>query len=167
MDKNEQLPFRIGHGFDVHAFCPGDHVMLGGVRIVSDFGLQAHSDGDVVLHAICDAMLGAAGCGDIGQHFPDTDSRYKNIDSSMLLQHVCRLINETGYKLANLDVTVVAQYPKLAPHISAMCQRIAEISDSCTSQINVKATTTEQLGYIGRKEGIAVHAVVLLISAPD
>ncbi len=154
---------RIGHGFDVHRFGAGDHVMLGGVRIAHSAGLIAHSDGDVVLHALCDALLGAAAQGDIGQHFPDTDARYHNINSVELLRHSYRLLQENNYQLANADISVVAQVPRLQPHIAAMRTAIAAALDCAVEQINVKATTTEKLGYVGREEGIAAHAVVLLL----
>lgn len=153
---------RIGHGYDVHRFAEGDHVILGGVRIAHDKSLLAHSDGDVVLHALADALLGACALGDIGQHFPDTDQQYAGADSRDLLRHVYRLVKAEGYQLANADITVIAQAPKLAPHTTAMRQCIADDLDSALGQINVKATTTESLGFTGRKEGIAVHAVVLL-----
>ncbi len=156
---------RIGHGFDVHRFGDGDHIVLGGVRIPYANGLVAHSDGDVLIHAICDALLGAAGLGDIGQHFPDTDERYAGIDSRKLLRHVVSLLSEHGYTPGNIDATIVAQAPKMAPHINAMCINIAEDLRVLRSGVNVKATTTEKLGYTGRKEGIAVHAVALLFLA--
>lgn len=153
---------RIGHGFDVHAFGEGDFVTLGGVRIPHDRGLVAHSDGDVLLHALCDALLGAAGLGDIGRHFPDSRVEFKGIDSRILLRRVAALLQEQGLAVNNVDATLIAQAPKMAPHIPAMIERIADDLDIAGRQINVKATTTERLGYIGRGEGIAVHAVVLL-----
>ncbi|KEQ17788.1 2-C-methyl-D-erythritol 2,4-cyclodiphosphate synthase [Endozoicomonas numazuensis] len=157
---------RIGHGFDVHRFSDealaDSKVILGGVSIDYDYGLLAHSDGDVLLHAVCDALLGAAALGDIGQHFSDTDSRYKGIDSRQLLRHVVALIHENGYQVINLDSTIVAQAPKMAPHIPVMRGNIAKDLQVETGAVNVKATTTEKLGYTGRKEGIAVHAVALL-----
>ena len=153
---------RIGHGFDVHRFGEGDHIVLGGVMIAHEYGLIAHSDGDVLLHAVCDALLGAAGLGDTGKHFPDTDERYKGIDSRKLLHHVIALLESKGLKVGNMDATIVAQAPKMAPHIEAMCQHLSENMAIERSRVNVKATTTEKLGYTGRKEGIAVHAVVLL-----
>lgn len=152
---------RIGHGFDVHRFGDGDHVVLGGVRIAHSAGLVAHSDGDVVLHALCDALLGAAALGDIGQHFPDTDPRYHNIDSVELLQQSYQLVREKNLQLANADISVIAQAPRLQPHIAAMRAAIATALGCAIEQINVKATTTEKLGYVGREEGIAAHAVVL------
>jgi 2-C-methyl-D-erythritol 2,4-cyclodiphosphate synthase len=160
MSENQNI--RIGHGFDVHRFTEGDHVVLGGVKIAHDKGLQAHSDGDVVIHAICDALLGAIAEGDIGRHFPDTDSRYKNVDSCILLDEVYQLVLKKGYCLGNLDVTVIAQAPVLSKHVPSMCKRIAEIMKVSAGQINIKATTTERLGYIGRGEGIAVHSVVIV-----
>ena len=155
--------FRVGHGFDVHALVPGDHVILGGINIPHDQGLLAHSDGDVLLHAICDACLGAAGLGDIGRHFPDTDERYQGIASTELLAEVFQKIRQAGYVLGNLDATVVAQRPKLSPYLDDMKAVIAKVLDTEVSQLNLKATTTERLGYTGREEGIAAHAVVLLI----
>ncbi|MBT0585386.1 2-C-methyl-D-erythritol 2,4-cyclodiphosphate synthase [Alteromonas oceanisediminis] len=153
---------RIGHGFDVHKFGGAGPIMIGGVAIEHAQGLIAHSDGDVLLHALCDALLGAAALGDIGQHFPDTDSNYENADSRVLLRHVMALLNEHGYRLGNADMTIVAQAPKMAPHIEAMRRTIADDTDSAIGMINVKATTTEKLGFTGREEGIACHAVVLL-----
>lgn len=157
---------RIGHGFDVHAFGDGDHVILGGQRIAHDRGLVAHSDGDVVLHALCDALLGAAALGDIGQHFPDTDPRYQQADSRDLLRQVVMLVHERQWLVNNVDVTVVAQRPRLAPHVEGMCEVIARDLQLDRAAVNVKATTTEGLGYVGREEGIACHAVVLLTTAP-
>jgi 2-C-methyl-D-erythritol 2,4-cyclodiphosphate synthase len=157
-----ELPFRIGHGFDVHRFKQGDSIMLGGVKIPHTHAFEAHSDGDVLIHSICDALLGAIAAGDIGQHFPDTDEAYKNIDSCVLLAKVNTMVAETGYKLGNLDVTVIAQAPRLAAFILPIRERLAAELNFDISQINVKATTTEKLGYIGREEGIAVHSVVLL-----
>jgi len=156
------LPFRIGHGFDVHRFKQGDSIMLGGVKIPHTHAFEAHSDGDVLIHSICDALLGAIAAGDIGQHFPDTDETYKNIDSCVLLAKVNTMVAETGYILGNLDVTVIAQAPRLAAFIQPIRKRLAAELNTNISQINVKATTTEKLGYIGREEGIAAHSVVLL-----
>lgn len=153
---------RVGQGYDVHRFNDGDHIILGGVKIPYEQGLEAHSDGDVVLHALSDALLGAAALGDIGKHFPDTDPEFKGADSRVLLRHVYRIVQDQGYTLGNADITIVAQAPKMAPHIAGMCQNIAEDLKVDTDQINVKATTTEKLGFEGRKEGIAVHAIVLL-----
>lgn len=159
----QQKPaFRIGHGFDVHRFKAGDSIILGGVKIPHIQAFEAHSDGDVLIHALCDALLGAIAAGDIGTHFPDTDSAYRNIDSCVLLASVYKMITDAGYKLGNLDVTVVAQSPKLAPFIAPVRERLAAELDSSVDQISVKATTTEKLGYIGRQEGIAVHCVVML-----
>lgn len=158
-------PMRIGHGFDAHRFGPGEHVTLGGVRIAHDQGLEAHSDGDVLIHALCDALLGAAALGDIGRHFPDTDAAYKGIDSRILLRRVISSISAKGYKLGNADLTVVAQKPRLALHVGNMCALLAEDMDCAVDQVNVKATTTERMGYTGRGEGIAAYAVVLLVSA--
>jgi 2-C-methyl-D-erythritol 2,4-cyclodiphosphate synthase len=156
------MDFRIGHGFDVHGFKEGDHLILGGVYIPFEHAFAAHSDGDVLLHAICDALLGAAALGDIGRHFPDTDPSYKGIDSRTLLRHVMALVRECGYAIGNVDATIVAQAPKMAPHIEQMQQNVAEDLETVTANINIKATTTEHLGFTGRGEGIAVHAVALL-----
>ena len=153
---------RIGHGFDVHKFGGNGPITIGGVKIDYEQGLVAHSDGDVLLHALCDALLGAAALGDIGKHFPDTDDAYAGADSRVLLRHVVSVINDKGYKLGNADMTIVAQAPKMAPHISAMREIIAKDCGVDIDTINVKATTTEKLGYTGRKEGIAAHAVALL-----
>ncbi|WP_337842587.1 2-C-methyl-D-erythritol 2,4-cyclodiphosphate synthase [Rheinheimera sp.] len=157
------LPFRIGHGFDVHAFGGEGPVTLGGVKIPYEQGLLAHSDGDVVLHAVSDALLGAVALGDIGHHFPDTDAAFKGIDSRILLRKVFADVQALGYQLGNLDVTILAQAPKMAPHIDAMRQCLAADLQTELAQVNVKATTTEKLGFVGRKEGIAVEAVVLLV----
>ncbi|MCI0912414.1 MULTISPECIES: 2-C-methyl-D-erythritol 2,4-cyclodiphosphate synthase [Pseudomonas] len=156
---------RIGHGYDVHRFCDGDFITLGGVRIPHKYGLLAHSDGDVLLHALSDALLGAAGLGDIGKHFPDTDPQFKGADSRALLRHVVGIVQAKGWKVGNVDATIVAQAPKMAPHIETMRQRIAEDLQVELDQVNVKATTTEKLGFTGREEGIAVHAVALLLPA--
>lgn len=153
---------RIGHGYDVHAFGEGDKIAIGGVIIPHERGLIAHSDGDVLLHALCDALLGAMALGDIGKHFPDTDASYKNADSRALLRMVFAKVKAKGYRLANTDMTIVAQAPKMAPYIGAMAHNIAQDLESDLDQVNVKATTTEKLGFTGRKEGIAAHAVVLL-----
>ena len=156
---------RIGHGFDVHAFDEGDFIMLGGMKIPHSHGLKAHSDGDVALHALADALLGAAALGDIGQHFPDTDEQWKGADSRMLLRHVVSLVADKGYRVGNVDVTIIAQAPKMAPHIADMRAVIAADLQVRIDDVNVKATTTEKLGYVGRKEGIAVHAVALLLNS--
>ncbi|GAB3095820.1 2-C-methyl-D-erythritol 2,4-cyclodiphosphate synthase [Aestuariicella hydrocarbonica] len=153
---------RIGHGYDVHAFGDGEKIVIGGVVIPHVRGLVAHSDGDVLLHALCDALLGAVALGDIGKHFPDTDASYKNADSRALLRMVFAKVKAKGYALSNADMTVVAQAPKMAPYIDAMVHAIAQDLEACSDQINVKATTTEKLGFTGRQEGIAAHAVVLL-----
>lgn len=155
---------RIGHGFDVHAFGDGDYVMLGGVRIPHDRGLRAHSDGDVVLHALCDALLGAIAAGDIGTHFPDTDPQWRGADSRSLLEAVVGMVHDRGLGVANADLTVVAQAPRLQPYVETMNRRIAETLHVDSSQVNVKATTTERLGFTGRGEGIAAYAVVLLLA---
>lgn len=153
---------RIGHGFDVHKFGGCGPIVIGGVSIDYPQGLLAHSDGDVALHALSDALLGAIAKGDIGQHFPDNDQAYAGADSRELLRHVVALVDQAGFKLGNADITIVAQVPKMAPHIDAMRQIIAQDLCGQMDQVNVKATTTEKLGYCGRKEGIACHAVVLL-----
>ncbi|WP_286049432.1 2-C-methyl-D-erythritol 2,4-cyclodiphosphate synthase [Rheinheimera sp. KL1] len=159
------MPFRIGHGFDVHAFGGEGPVTLGGVKIPYEQGLLAHSDGDVVLHAVSDALLGAMALGDIGHHFPDTDAAFKGIDSRILLRKVFADVKALGFEVGNLDVTIMAQAPKMAPHVDAMRACIAEDLVCGLSQVNVKATTTEKLGFVGRKEGIAVEAVVLLVKS--
>jgi 2-C-methyl-D-erythritol 2,4-cyclodiphosphate synthase len=153
---------RVGQGYDVHRFTDGEAIILGGVRIPYERGLEAHSDGDVVLHALADALLGAAALGDIGKHFPDTDPAFKGADSRVLLRYVYEIVQEKGYQLVNADVTIIAQAPKMLPHISAMCSNIAADLQVAVDFINVKATTTERLGFEGRKEGIAVQAVVLI-----
>lgn len=153
---------RVGQGYDVHRFNDGDHIILGGVTIPHEKGLEAHSDGDVVLHALADAILGAAALGDIGKHFPDTDPTFKGADSRVLLRHVYKIVQEKGYKLVNADVTIIAQAPKMLPHIDAMRANIAADLLVDIDFINVKATTTEKLGFEGRKEGIAVQAAVLI-----
>ncbi len=153
---------RVGMGYDVHRFKDGGDVILGGVKIPYEQGLEAHSDGDVVLHALCDALLGAAALGDIGKHFPDTDPEFKGVDSRVLLRYVYQIVQEKGYLLVNADITIIAQAPKMAPYIVAMCANIAEDLKVAIDCINVKATTTEKLGFEGRKEGIAVQAVVLI-----
>jgi 2-C-methyl-D-erythritol 2,4-cyclodiphosphate synthase len=156
---------RIGHGFDVHRLVPDRPLVLGGVTVPWHLGLLGHSDADVLLHAVCDAVLGALALGDIGKHFPDSDPAYRGIDSMRLLEHVVALAAERGFTVGNLDATVVAQQPKLAPHIPAMVARIAAACQVEAGQVNVKATTTEQLGYTGRGEGIAAYAVVLMTSS--
>jgi len=156
---------RIGSGFDVHAFGPGDHVMLGGVRIPHEQGVVAHSDGDVVLHALADALLGAVGAGDIGQLFPDSDPAWRGAASRMLLRRVMQEITGRGYRVVNCDVTVLAQAPRLAPHRETMRANIAADLGVGIEDVSVKATTTERLGFVGRAEGIAAQAVVLLVPA--
>jgi len=155
---------RIGHGFDAHRFCDGDHVVIGGVRIPHGQGLAAHSDGDVLIHALCDALLGAAGLGDIGRHFPDTDDAYQGIDSRILLRRVMDSLQDAGWRVGNVDCTVVAQVPRMGPHIPDMRVRLAADLQVEPGQVNVKATTTEKMGYTGRGEGIAAHAVALLLA---
>ena len=153
---------RIGQGFDVHQLVPGRRLVMGGVEIAHDKGLLGHSDADVLLHAICDALLGAAALGDIGRHFPDSDAKYKGIDSRQLLRHVAALLSERGHRVANIDATIVAQAPRMAPHIPSMVANIAADVGIGAERVNVKATTTEQLGFTGRGEGIAAQAICLL-----
>lgn len=153
---------RIGHGYDAHRFAPGRRLVLAGVTIPYEQGMVAHSDGDVALHALCDALLGAAALGDIGGHFPDSSADYKDIDSRILLRHVMQLLRERGYRVVNADLTLVAQAPKLKPYIMQMRENIAADLGVGLDDINVKATTTEGMGFAGRKEGIAAHAVVLI-----
>ena len=161
------MKIRIGHGFDVHKFGAAQPLILCGVNVPYETGLMAHSDGDVVLHAISDAILGALALGDIGKHFPDTDAAYKGADSRVLLRHCYALAQAKGFELGNLDVTIIAQAPKIAPHIEAMRQILVTDLTAKLDDINVKATTTEQLGFTGRKEGIAVEAVVLMVRKHD
>lgn len=156
------MSFRVGHGFDVHAFEEGDHIILGGVSIPFNKSLKAHSDGDVLLHAVCDALLGAAALGDIGKHFPDTDEQYRNIDSRALLRNVFSLLQKHCFVLENLDVTVIAEKPRLSGFTDLMRKNLSEDLGVDVSQVNVKATTTEGLGFTGREEGIAAHAHVLV-----
>lgn len=153
---------RIGQGFDVHAFGAGDHVTLAGVRVPHRFGLVAHSDGDVVIHALCDAIFGALAAGDIGQHFPPSDERWRDADSRQFLRHAALLMTEHGYRLGNADVTVICESPKVGPHAQAMRENLAADLGSTLDRISVKATTTEKLGFTGRGEGIAAQACVLL-----
>jgi len=156
---------RIGHGYDVHPLVDGRKLVLGGVSIPGPKGLAGHSDGDALIHAICDACLGAAGLGDIGRHFPDTDPRYKDIDSRVLLRQVRAALAEAGWTVVNLDATVIAQAPRLAPFFQSMVERLAEDLGVPHARVNIKATTPELLGSLGRAEGIAAHAVVLIESA--
>ena len=156
-------PFRVGHGFDVHQLVLGRSLIIGGVKIDFDRGLLGHSDADVLLHAISDALLGAAGLGDIGKHFPDSDAKYKGVDSRELLRHVATKIGTAGFIVGNVDATIIAQVPKMAPHIAQMVSNIAADLGIDASQVNIKATTTEKLGFTGRGEGIAAEAVCLLI----
>ena len=158
------IPFRIGHGFDVHKFGEGDHLIIGGVSIPYSKGLIAHSDGDVALHALTDALLGAAALGDIGKHFPDTDAAFSGADSRILLKRAYQEIQALGFYVGNVDVTIIAEAPKMRPHIDAMRANIAEDLTVDISVVNVKATTTEKLGFTGRKEGIAVEAVALIFN---
>lgn len=153
---------RIGHGFDVHRLVPDRPLVLGGVTVPYEYGLLGHSDADVLLHAVSDAILGALALGDIGRHFPDTDPAYKGIDSMLLLEHVVGLARSRGYQVGNLDTTIVAQKPKLAHYVAEMTSNLAKACQIPTGRVNVKATTTEQLGFTGRSEGISAHAVVLM-----
>ncbi len=158
---------RIGHGYDVHRFVDNRDLILGGVRIDYEQGMEAHSDGDVVIHALIDALLGAAGMGDIGGHFPDTSDDFKNIDSRVLLRDVMAKLKSEGYRIGNADITIIAQAPKMKPYLPAMKAILATDLGINESRLNIKATTTEELGFAGRKEGIATHAVVLLKEADD
>ncbi len=157
---------KVGSGFDVHAFGPGNAVMLAGVRVPHTFGVVAHSDGDVVLHAVCDALLGAAGLGDIGQHFSDKDAKWKGADSAQFVTAVLKMLSEKNLRVGNCDVTVIAEAPKVGPVRDQMCRRLAELLAVTPENVNIKATTTERLGFLGRSEGIAAQAVVLLVEAP-
>ena len=156
---------RIGQGFDVHAFGDGDHVMLGGVRVPHDRGVVAHSDGDVAIHALCDALLGALALGDIGKHFPPSDARWKDADSRQFLRHCALLVDQHGYSVGNADLTVICERPKVGPHAEAMRALMAADLGVAVDQVSVKATTTETLGFTGRGEGIAAQAIVLLVRA--
>ena len=153
---------RIGCGFDVHAFCAGDHICIGGIKIPFDYGVQAHSDGDVLLHALCDALLGAAALGDIGKHFPDDDSRFKDMDSRHLLDQVRSMLADKGYRIINIDATVITEAPRLLPFIGKIRQSVAAILYIAEDYVSIKATTTEAMGFIGRREGIAAQAAVLI-----
>lgn len=155
---------RIGHGYDAHRFAEGRRLMLGGVHIPYARGLQAHSDGDVVIHALCDGLLGAAGLGDIGGHFPDSDAQYKDVNSRVLLQRVVAMITQAGFVVGNIDITVIAQAPKIKPHVEDMKRNLAQDLVTGEQQINIKATTTEGMGFTGRGEGMAAHAFVLLLT---
>ena len=157
-----KLNFRTGFGFDVHAFAEGRKLIIGGVEIPFDKGLEGHSDADVLLHAICDAMLGALALGDIGIHFPNTDERWKDADSALLLKHVNELINSKGYELGNLDCVLAMETPKISPYVEQIRNRISEMLNADIEQISIKATTTEKLGFVGRTEGVVAFATVLL-----
>ena len=157
------MKMRVGQGFDVHAFCEGRKLVLGGVEIPYALGLAGHSDADVLIHAICDALLGAAGLGDIGHHFPDSDPQYAGVDSMNLLTSVMQSLSEQGWQVNNLDATVIAQAPKLAPYMAEMGKRLAATMAIDVGMINIKATTTEKLGFTGRGEGIAAQAIVMLV----
>lgn len=167
-DSSAQLAaFRIGHGYDVHRFGEGEFIILAGVKIPYHHGFIAHSDGDVLIHSLCDALLGSVAEGDIGQHFPDNDEQYKNIDSRLLLARCDEIIKQRNYAVGNIDVTIIAQAPKMSTYIQAMRQQLSVVLDIAISQINIKATTTEKLGFAGREEGIAVHTVVMLYANAD
>ena len=157
---------RTGHGYDAHRFAdgllPDKPLILGGVQLPHDRSLIAHSDGDAVIHALCDAILGALGLGDIGRHFPDTDQAFSNIDSGILLQRVCGLMKSDRWKIGNVDITILAQAPRMAPHIVVMCKRLADLMEIQPEQVNVKASTTEGMGFVGRREGLETYAVVLI-----
>lgn len=156
------MKIRIGFGFDVHALVPGRELWLGGIRLDHTMGLAGHSDADVLIHAICDALLGAANMRDIGYHFPDTSGQYKNIDSKILLKDTMRLIRDAGYELGNIDATIAAEQPKLSKNIPLMQQTLADVMEVSTDDISIKATTTEKLGFTGRQEGISAYATVLI-----
>lgn len=161
-EASNKLSIRVGHGFDVHGFEDGDALILGGVSIPFSKKFKAHSDGDVLIHALCDSLLGAAALGDIGKHFPDTDERFKNVDSRFLLREVNTLLKNKKYNIVNLDITVIAQQPRLASYTEAMVNNISQDLFITNEQINIKATTTEGLGFVGREEGIAVHVLTLI-----
>jgi len=154
--------FRIGSGFDVHQLQEGEELILGGVKISHTKGTVAHSDGDVLIHAICDALLGALALGDIGKHFPDTSAQYKGIDSTILLKKCCQLIAEKGYQISNLDTTLVLEKPKIKDHVRQMCQTLANVMNIATDAVSIKATTNEKMGFIGRQEGVVAYASVLV-----
>lgn len=160
--QNKMLPFRIGQGYDCHALVPGRKLIIGGVSIPHTTGLLGHSDADVLLHAITDALFGSVALGDIGKHFPDTDTRFAGADSRVLLREAVKRIHAAGYEVGNLDATIIAQAPKMAPHITGMVANIAEDLQVNINQVNIKAKTNERLGYLGREEGIAAEAVVLV-----
>ena len=167
MNKEKALqlpPYRIGHGYDVHRFGEGDFIMLGGVKIAHHHGLVAHSDGDVLIHALCDALLGSVAAGDIGHHFPDCDEQYRNVDSSILLESTVGILKKKNYLIVNVDITIVAQRPKISPYIEQIRNSLSGLLSVSISQVNIKATTTEGLGFVGREQGIAVHAVVMVYS---
>ena len=159
------MMIRIGQGFDVHEFAEGRPLIIGGITIPHDRGLTGHSDADVLLHTITDAALGAIGEGDIGRHFPDTDEAFKDADSAVLLEKIWALVEDRGYKLGNIDCTIMAQRPKMAPHIETIRERVAQLLHADVTQVNIKATTTEKLGFVGREEGIASMATILLVKS--
>ncbi len=161
-NKTYRPTYRVGHGYDVHRFGDGDFIVLGGIKIPHHHGFIAHSDGDVLIHSLCDALLGSIAAGDIGQHFPDTDEKYKNIDSTLLLKQCYKLLSQEHYAIENIDVTIVAQKPKMSPYIQKMRDTLSALLELSLTQINIKATTTEGLGFTGNEEGIAVHTVVMV-----
>jgi len=161
------LNIRVGHGYDVHAFTDDRKLMLGGVEVPFERGLAGHSDADVLIHALCDALLGSLALHDIGQHFPDSDAQYKNRDSTLFLSHTVELLKNRGWGVGNVDCTIMAQEPKMAPYVPAMQQRLAKLLLVDADDVNIKATTTERLGFVGRVEGIAAEAVVLVARIPD
>lgn len=156
------INLRIGHGFDVHPFCEGRKVILGGIEVPYPLGLKGHSDADVLSHAICDALLGAAALGDIGRHFPDSDPQYKGADSAIFLRHAVASLKEMGWQPGNIDATIICEEPRISPHVEAIRARLADTLGMDPADVNIKATTTERLGYLGRKEGIAAHAVAMI-----
>ena len=166
MTSTPALPFRIGQGYDCHALVAGRDLIIGGVKIAHHVGLLGHSDADVLLHAVTDAILGAAALGDIGRHFPDTDAQFRGADSRTLLREAARRVAATGYGIGNIDATIIAQRPRMAPHIEAMVANIAADLGLAVGQVNIKAKTNEKMGYLGREEGIAAEAVALLLRAP-
>lgn len=166
MTTAPKLPYRIGFGYDVHRLSAGYPLWLGGIQLEHSVGLEGHSDADVILHTVCDALLGAAALGDIGVHFPPSDMKYKGIDSKILLREVCALIDQAGYSIGNIDVTIAAEAPKLNPHIPRMRTCMAEVMNVSENQISLKATTTERLGFTGRQEGMAAYAVALILAKP-
>lgn len=161
------MTFRVGFGYDVHQLAEGESLILGGIAIEHHKGTVAHSDGDVLIHALCDALLGAAALGDIGKHFPDNDNSFRNIDSCILLAKTCQLLRQKGYEIGNIDCTLALQKPKIAPHIEGMRKKLADVMQTDTENISIKATTTEKLGFVGREEGVEAYASVLIYKNPS